>query len=742
MAFPIQFLSTKDLSVEEHNNILRYEVPTAFPPRNKTKKVVKFEEVDTDTYSAAAKMVAFTTSTTRIYCWLMALYHRYVLPEDDNFECCWTEPSDPDLGQKSPEKDSEKKLQQKTKKNYECVAIKLCSLERDTSETVITITVFLSTGLIQAQGVYYKEWATVEFPALCTLVEHYVGPDGNVQDKSPSINQKTTSDESSEGCDNTMPNSPQKTPSMITETETRLIVDLPPLTNSCTPQDSYCNSVNKCVSNSPRQYSVTKSSNHGKIDATNSVVNSDELLRKFEELKNLVINLESEMVERNLCLITEKYENEILQTQKEIKAKDDLNNALKSEIKELKKTQKDIKAKDDLNCALTLQTKDLEKQLDLTTQECHHLRSQIDILHSDNANRTEELQTKLSDARFDVMELKKELDLYALQCKELRSQIDTLNQNNANLCNELQSKFHGRQACPPMPIFHPVRMGMVPHFVGAPPFVPSTPPNISLTPPNVPASPRTGQMPPIPMDNLSQTPCTPSTTQNGYISISPTPLPESPPPLQPRPLNTSPPPPRLPVISADVVIVGTSNVRYIEGEKMFTRKKVKVHVLGDKTIQGAIEFLQNHEIQANSLVLHVAGNSLESQSVHECEKMMMKVKELCRFQDVGNVFCSLVFARRVKDSFKLTDEYFRKMNDFNNRMSPIFGRHYVIEHGNIASSCGHFSDEKHLSDYGISVFIKNLKHVINPALGLKSYSSYTRANTYNSGSRHDRRRWR
>jgi hypothetical protein len=101
-------------------------------------------------------MVTFSTSENRLPLWIEAMRIRYQdgLQNKENITARWEE-------------------QESTSNSTKCkkVIISLSSTKNSTSKNLITITVSINLGRIQIQGKLFKDWSSLEFPALLEIID-------------------------------------------------------------------------------------------------------------------------------------------------------------------------------------------------------------------------------------------------------------------------------------------------------------------------------------------------------------------------------------------------------------------------------------------------------------------------------------------------------------------------------------------------------------------------------------------
>ena len=139
-----------------------------FKERTNKQKSVKFEEIDLELYRAAAKCASFATSEERILHWVKTFQFRYfeTLKDSGDFLIDWIDHEDHEST------------------NFQEIEIKISSINHEAPTTVphdgknleetnllITIHLYLTTGIIMFQGSAYRFWSEKEFPTLKKITD-------------------------------------------------------------------------------------------------------------------------------------------------------------------------------------------------------------------------------------------------------------------------------------------------------------------------------------------------------------------------------------------------------------------------------------------------------------------------------------------------------------------------------------------------------------------------------------------
>ena len=134
----------------------KYVIGT-FKERTGKQKSLKFEDIDFDIYKPSARCAAFITSKDRILHWIKTFQNRYFesLKDDSSFLIKWIDHED------------------YTYTNFQEIEIKLFKIDQEATldlsqrdgpgdsrnSLIITIHVYLTTGVIMFQGIAYQFWA-------------------------------------------------------------------------------------------------------------------------------------------------------------------------------------------------------------------------------------------------------------------------------------------------------------------------------------------------------------------------------------------------------------------------------------------------------------------------------------------------------------------------------------------------------------------------------------------------------
>lgn len=151
-----------ELSIDKYDlslsQVLKDYPPPAFPdtlkPPSGTKaKQLQYETIDTNVYRQGAHMVAFRIKRERLECWIRALAILYydLYGSHTQYDVKWNDEH------WDSEDDGAKSI---------CIDL----IKVDGSQLLYKITLFITTGVIQAQGHSKDTFVTHDFPALKQLL--------------------------------------------------------------------------------------------------------------------------------------------------------------------------------------------------------------------------------------------------------------------------------------------------------------------------------------------------------------------------------------------------------------------------------------------------------------------------------------------------------------------------------------------------------------------------------------------
>ena len=171
----------------------------------------------------------------------------------------------------------------------------------------------------------------------------------------------------------------------------------------------------------------------------------------------------------------------------------------------------------------------------------------------------------------------------------------------------------------------------------------------------------------------------------------------------------------------DLWIIGTSITKDLRAKKMYRNKRVKITTLRDKTFHGAKEFIKTSKVKAKTVMVQVGSNDLDSETpddvMEQLEEFVDLIKE--KLPNAKLILCE-VLPRYYRDR-RQTTEYQEKRNLYN-----LLLNEYCSD---LEIQCVKFNwffhsdfyDGIHMNENGIRLYVRTLKEVVNPLLGMKSY---------------------
>lgn len=178
------------------------------------------------------------------------------------------------------------------------------------------------------------------------------------------------------------------------------------------------------------------------------------------------------------------------------------------------------------------------------------------------------------------------------------------------------------------------------------------------------------------------------------------------------------------VSKVDVLIVTSSIGKALDGHKMYRRNRTHIqHLRNGRNIAEAKDFIQKTRLQAQKVVFIVGSNDLSGQkSVSKTQVEMDDLLHTTRRVMGQNVeiLISEIMPRTGRHFFN------KKAEDFNARVFRVCqqNRHmYFIPQQSLFDEC-HRYDGVHLEYKSVPLFVRNIKSVLNPLLGLTPISEY------------------
>lgn len=172
----------------------------------------------------------------------------------------------------------------------------------------------------------------------------------------------------------------------------------------------------------------------------------------------------------------------------------------------------------------------------------------------------------------------------------------------------------------------------------------------------------------------------------------------------------------------DFCLVGTSLVKDIDSKQMYRYKRTRVTVLRDKTVRGANEFLETGKLNGAKVICYQVGsNDLENK---DADEVCREIQQLALKTKSGIPGCEVVLSEILPRYYNNNYESraFESKRLVANEMLENFcedAEIKMIKHQNITQI--HLIDGIHLRrKSGTGQYVRNLKSVINPIIGVKS----------------------
>ena len=142
----------------------------------------------------------------------------------------------------------------------------------------------------------------------------------------------------------------------------------------------------------------------------------------------------------------------------------------------------------------------------------------------------------------------------------------------------------------------------------------------------------------------------------------------------------------------------------------------------DKTIRGAQGFIESGNINAENILCQVGSNVLEDWEPEEVVENMKKlILDTQRYLIVIHCIIISQILPRFYRNQQMRHEYEIKRMQCNQLLSVLCEEYRVkyVQHTNLSQI--YFGDGVHLStDGGIAMYVRNLKEILNPLLGVKN----------------------
>lgn len=194
--------------------------------------------------------------------------------------------------------------------------------------------------------------------------------------------------------------------------------------------------------------------------------------------------------------------------------------------------------------------------------------------------------------------------------------------------------------------------------------------------------------------------------------------------------------------TTDVWIIGTSITKNLIPKKMYLNKKVRITTLQDKTISGAKNYIKSGKVQTDHILLQVGSNDLESNTPDEVMQYMEHlISEIKNRLPTSKILIAELLPRFYRNSNQMSD--FEEKRLLYNSLLKDFCFDVNIEYVNFEEmSHDDFYDGIHMNQNGIKHYVKCVKRVLNPLLGVQtklSVESQSNKQGQNDRDFHDRR---
>lgn len=173
-------------------------------------------------------------------------------------------------------------------------------------------------------------------------------------------------------------------------------------------------------------------------------------------------------------------------------------------------------------------------------------------------------------------------------------------------------------------------------------------------------------------------------------------------------------------------LIGTSLVKDLQPKLIYRFKKTRITTLRDKTTFGAQKLIESETIKAKIVAFQVGSNDLEESNPN---KVAADIEELIKTTKNKIPGCNIIINEllpRYYLNIQSRNEYERKRIQCNLHLAEICDRYDAkyVTHQNISQI--HFSDGIHLNhEGGTSQYVRNLKQIVNPLVGVKSDENQT-----------------
>jgi ribonuclease HI len=191
----------------------------------------------------------------------------------------------------------------------------------------------------------------------------------------------------------------------------------------------------------------------------------------------------------------------------------------------------------------------------------------------------------------------------------------------------------------------------------------------------------------------------------------------------------------------DVLIIGNSHTKNIAPAKMYRNQSIVVHTLKEKSIKGAYDYVKVCPHRPKVVVLLVADNCVVNTSVETCVDSTRHLVTLCKQKFPDSTVClSQVLPRRM-DTKAQSMSHKTKADQYNCAAADLGVVIINQETLSVDDRDSFLRDGVHLTAEGLSTIIRNIKLMLNPILGLKSYDQYQLPGAGQPAKNHHRQKY-
>ena len=169
-------------------------------------------------------------------------------------------------------------------------------------------------------------------------------------------------------------------------------------------------------------------------------------------------------------------------------------------------------------------------------------------------------------------------------------------------------------------------------------------------------------------------------------------------------------------MNADVLLIGTSIIKDIDTQRMSNDKIVKKHVLKQKAIEGALEFISNLEGNIKTFLLQIGSNDLKQDSSTSVYHGIEKVIKLITTKFPGSKVLVSGLLPRWKINLREGMVFKNKKSEVNVNFSRLPGITFCAQDN---FNRHMFYDGTHLNHQGTAQLASNYKYWMGKQCGLR-----------------------